>query len=101
MAKALSFNGLGNAFHIAAINGGRHVAPCLAGDTIYAWSQVLETAEVPTRRDVGALRVRTIGVKNEAANAMPARDAAGTYPASVVLDLDMWLIMPRHALIGG
>ena len=27
LARALSFNGLANAFHIAAINGGRHVAP--------------------------------------------------------------------------
>jgi 2-methylfumaryl-CoA hydratase len=27
LARALSFNGLANAFHVAAINGGRHVAP--------------------------------------------------------------------------
>ena len=46
LARALSFNGLANAFHVAAINGGRHVAPCFAGDTIYAWSEVLETAEI-------------------------------------------------------
>ena len=26
LARGLSFNGLANAFHIAAINGGRHVA---------------------------------------------------------------------------
>ena len=47
LARALSFNGLANAFHIAAINGGRHVAPCFAGDTVYAWSEVLEKAELP------------------------------------------------------
>ena len=29
IARALSFNGLANAFHLAAINGGRHVAPSL------------------------------------------------------------------------
>ena len=46
LARALSFNGLANAFHIAAINGGRHVAPCFAGDTVYAWSEVLEKAEI-------------------------------------------------------
>ena len=56
LARALSFNGLANAFHIAAINGGRHVAPCFAGDTVYAWSEVLETAEIPGRSDIGALR---------------------------------------------
>jgi 2-methylfumaryl-CoA hydratase len=31
LARALSFNGLANAFHIAAINGGRHVNPLFAG----------------------------------------------------------------------
>ena len=31
LARALSFNGLANAFHITAINGGRHVAPLFAG----------------------------------------------------------------------
>ena len=39
LARALSFNGLANAFHIAAINGGRHVAPLFAGDTVFAWSE--------------------------------------------------------------
>src|SRR3989304_880298 len=38
LARALSFNGLANAFRIAAINGGRHPAPVVAGDTGYAWS---------------------------------------------------------------
>ena len=64
LARALSFNGLGNAFHVAAINGGRHVAPCFAGDTVYAWSEVLEKADIPGRSDIGALRVRLVGVKN-------------------------------------
>ena len=56
LARALSFNGLANAFHIAAINGGRHVAPLFAGDTVFAWSEILETAALPDRDDVGALR---------------------------------------------
>ena len=44
LARALSFNGLANAFHIAAINGGRHVAPLFAGETVFAWSEVLAKA---------------------------------------------------------
>jgi acyl dehydratase len=60
LARALSFNGLANAFHIAGINAGRHVAPCFGGDTIYAWSEVLDKAELPGRRDVGALRTRLV-----------------------------------------
>ena len=57
LARALSFNGLANAFHIAAINGGRHVAPLFAGGTVFAWSQVLVRAELPGRTDVGAMRL--------------------------------------------
>ena len=95
LARALSFNGLGNAFHIAAINGGRHVAPCFAGDTIYAWSEVLETAEIPNRRDIGALRVRLAAVKNRACADFPLRNAAGDYSEGVILDLDLWLVLPR------
>jgi 2-methylfumaryl-CoA hydratase len=53
LARALSFNGLGNAFAVVGINGGRHVNPTFAGDTIYAWSEVLERAPLPTARDVG------------------------------------------------
>jgi 2-methylfumaryl-CoA hydratase len=34
LARALSFNGLANAFAIAAINGGAHTAPAFAGDTL-------------------------------------------------------------------
>ena len=43
------FNGLGNALHLLALNAGSHVNPCRAGDTIYAWSEVLETAELAGR----------------------------------------------------
>jgi 2-methylfumaryl-CoA hydratase len=95
LARALSFNGLANAFHIAAINAGRHVAPCFAGDTIYAWSEVLEKAELPGRSEVGALRVRLVAVKNRACADFPLRDAAGDYADGVILDLDLWLLLPR------
>jgi 2-methylfumaryl-CoA hydratase len=95
LARALSFNGLANAFHIAAINGGRHVAPCFGGDTVYAWSDVLETAELPGRSDIGALRVRLIAVKNRNCATFPLHDAQGHYQAGVILDLDMWLVLPR------
>ena len=95
LARALSFNGLANAFHIAAINGGRHVAPCFAGDTVYAWSEVLETSEIPGRRDIGALRVRLTGVKNRSCAGFPLRNAKGDYDDGVILDLDLWVVLPR------
>ena len=95
LARALSFNGLANAFHVAAINGGRHVAPLFAGDTVYAWSEVLEVAEIPGRDDVGALRTRLIATKNRPCGDHPAGDGKQGYAEGVILDLDLWLVMVR------
>ena len=94
LARALSFNGLANAFHIAAINGGRHVAPLFAGDTLFAWSEVLDAALLPGREDVGALRLRTIAAKNRPCADFPDREGEG-YEPHVVLDLDYWVLLPR------
>jgi 2-methylfumaryl-CoA hydratase len=95
LARALSFNGLGNAFHVAAINGGRHVAPTYAGDTVYAWSEVLEKAELPGRVDVAAMRLRTVGVKNRKAGDFPLMADENAYEEGVILDLDYWAVLPR------
>ncbi|HLK81318.1 MAG TPA: MaoC family dehydratase [Xanthobacteraceae bacterium] len=94
LARALSFNGLANAFHIAAINGGRHVAPLFAGDTVFAWSQVLERAELPNRTDVGALRLRLVAAKNRSCRDFPYKSGQDYDPA-VILDLDYWALLPR------
>jgi 2-methylfumaryl-CoA hydratase len=95
LARALSFNGLANAFHIAAINGGRHVAPLFAGDTVFAWSEIVETAALPHRDDVGALRVRTVATKNRGCADFPWREGEG-YEPHVVLELDTWALAPRR-----
>ena len=94
LARALSFNGLGNAFRVAALNGGRHVAPCFAGDTLYAWSEVLDKAELAGRSDVGALRLRLVAAKDHPCADFPDRSGDAYHPA-VVLDLDYWALMPR------
>ncbi|MEJ2117235.1 MAG: MaoC family dehydratase [Alphaproteobacteria bacterium] len=95
MARALSFNGLANAFHVAGINAGRHVAPAFAGDTVYAWSEILDKIELPGREDIGALRLRTIAVKNLPAGDFPLMADENTYEEGVILDLDYWVLMPR------
>ncbi|MDB5599639.1 MAG: hypothetical protein JWN71_1683 [Xanthobacteraceae bacterium] len=94
LARALSFNGLANAFHIAAINGGRHVAPLFAGNTVFAWSEVLGKSELPGRTDVGALRLRTVATKDLPCDGFPLKDGDGDHPA-VILDLDYWALLPR------
>ncbi len=95
LARALTFNGLGNAFKIAAINGGRHVAPLFAGDTVYAWSEVLEAADVGHRKDVGALRLRTVATKNLPCGSFPHRNTSIDPLDGVILDLDYWVLLPR------
>jgi 2-methylfumaryl-CoA hydratase len=94
LARALSFNGLANAFHIAAINGGRHVAPLFAGLTVFAWSEVLDKVTLPERDDVGALRLRTVATKDQPCGAFPLHAGDKDDP-SVILDLDYWVLLPR------
>jgi 2-methylfumaryl-CoA hydratase len=94
LARALSFNGLANAFHIAGINGGRHVAPLFAGGTVFAWSEVLAKVELAGRNDVGALRLRTVATKDRPCTDFPLKEGTADDPA-VILDLDYWVLMPR------
>ena len=90
IARALSHNGLGNACIISAINGGKHTAPTFAGDTIYAWSEVLLAQALENRTDIGALRLRTRAVKNRPASDFPAESK------DIVLDLDYTVLLPRR-----
>lgn len=92
LARALSFNGLGPAFKIAAVNGGRHTAPVFAGDTVYAWSEVLSAHSLPGRSDIGALRLRTVACKNRPAADFPG---CGGADESAVLDLDYTVFVPK------
>ncbi|HEY6879397.1 MAG TPA: MaoC family dehydratase, partial [Polyangiales bacterium] len=94
LARCLSFNGLANAFKVLAINAGSHANPTFAGDTIYAYSEVLEKFELPTQSAIGALRVRLVATKNKPASEFPYKKD-GKYDESVVLDLDYTLALPR------
>jgi len=97
LARALSFNGLANAVRVAAINGGRHTAPSFAGDTVYAWSEVLEKIALPGRADLGALRLRTVAAKDHPCADFPLQGADNKPHPAVVLELDYTVLMPRRA----
>ena len=92
MARALSFNGLANAQIVAGINAGAHANPCFAGDTIGAWSDVLDKAETGAP-GVGALRLRTVAVKGGAGD-FSIKGTDGKYRPDVLLDLDYWVFIP-------
>lgn len=91
MARALSFNGLANAQIVAGINAGAHANPCLSGDTIRAWSEVLDKAETATP-GVGAIRLRLVATKGGPSFSLRGED--GKYLPEVLLDLDYWAFMP-------
>lgn len=94
LARALSFNGLANAFKVLAINAGSHSNPTFGGDTIYAYSEVLERVELDSS-DLGALRLRLVATKDHPAADFPLRGDDGKYDPAVVLDLDYTVALPR------
>ncbi|MCZ0811508.1 MAG: MaoC family dehydratase [Pseudomonadota bacterium] len=91
MARALSFNGLANAQMIVGLNGGAHANPCYGGDTIRAWSEVLDKAETPAP-GVGAIRLRLVATKGGEPFTRKGED--GKYLSHVMLDLDYWALIP-------
>lgn len=92
MARALSFNGLANAQMIVALNGGAHANPCFSGDTVRAWSEVLDRAETDMP-GVGAIRLRLVATK-QGASEFAYQGEDGKYLPEVLLDLDYWALMP-------
>lgn len=90
LARALSFNGLANAQMIVGLNGGAHANPCFAGDTVRAWSEVLDKADTAAP-GVGALRLRLVATTGAA---FALRGPDGKYLPEVLLDLDYWALVP-------
>ena len=84
LCRALSYDGLENAFAVAAIHGGSHSNPTFAGDTIHCRHAVTARETIPGRDDVGALRLRMTGWKNAGES------------EQVVLDLDYSALIPRR-----
>jgi 2-methylfumaryl-CoA hydratase len=106
VAHALSFDGLENVLGMAAWNGGSHTAPTFAGDTLFAWTDVLGRIDIG-RDDIGALRLRLVAVKNadpsreEIALRVAGDDGRKRYDPRVVLDLDYVALMPRRSVALG
>tara|TARA_R110000751_G_scaffold95172_5_gene185885 strand:- start:28132 stop:29181 length:1050 start_codon:yes stop_codon:yes gene_type:complete len=94
IARSLAFNGLANAGQMLAINAGSHVSPLFAGDTIYAWSEVLDKAELSDT--CGALRLRLVAVKDQDPGAYAYKGDDGKYAGGVLLDFDYWAAIPRR-----
>ena len=77
---------------IVGLNGGAHANPCFAGDTVRAWSEVLDKAQTGAP-GVGALRLRLVATT--AAKPFRLKGGDGKYLSGVLLDLDYWALMPN------
>jgi 2-methylfumaryl-CoA hydratase len=77
---------------IVALNAGTHANPYFAGDTLRAWSEVLDKAETDAP-GVGAIRLRLVATKGDS-GAFASKDGDGRYRPEVLLDLDYWVLMP-------
>ena len=89
LARAISCNGLANTFKLAAIHSGKHSAPTFAGDTIYAWSKILEKEII--HKNVGAMMIRTLASKNDAKMNFPDKK---NLTDNIVLDLEYSVLIP-------
>jgi len=94
LCRAISYNGLGNAIWLCAINGGTHANPSFAGDTIYCQSEILDKQAIPSRNDLSLLRIKMLGIKNDSPDKMEylyrTNDGRNQYHPNLVLDLDYW-----------
>jgi 2-methylfumaryl-CoA hydratase len=100
LCHSISYDGLENAIRVLGFNAGAHANPTVAGDTLFAWTEVLERIDLG-RKDAGALRLRLVGIKNTDPREedIPLRvkgdDGRESYHPNVVLDLDYTVLMPR------
>ncbi len=93
--RALSYDGLENALNILAINAGSHANPSFAGDTIYTFTEVLDAWPLANHNDLGALRLRMVGIKNCLPSEITTIKTDEGYHPNLVLDLDYIVAMPR------
>lgn len=92
VARSISCNGLANAFKIAAIHYGKHSAPTFSGDTIYAWSKIIDKEEFNSR--TGILKLRTLASKNNSEMIFPEHEKL---PENIVLDLEYSVFIPKRS----
>ena len=90
LARAISCNGLSNTIKLAAIHSGKHSSPTFSGDTIYAWSKVLEKEDFNAQ--VGIMRLRTLASKN--CNNVSFPDEKNLTD-NIVLDLNYTVFIPK------
>jgi 2-methylfumaryl-CoA hydratase len=99
VCRALACDGLENVAGIYTISQCKTLAPTLAGDTLYAFTEVKEKTRLPGRQDIGLLRLRLVGLKNCHPSEIETAGHGGlgeSHRSAVVLDLDYTVVVPRR-----
>jgi 2-methylfumaryl-CoA hydratase len=94
---------LENAVKMLAWNGATHANPVHAGDTLYVFSDVLGRRDLPGRTRWGALRLKTVAVKNVdpreetvAVKVQREKGEPAAYGERVVLEMDYFVAAPKR-----
>ena len=70
------------------------INPCFAGDTVFAWSKILQKRTLPHRRDLAVLRLRTCAVKDCQYAEFPIVSENNDKSENILLDFDYWVALP-------
>ncbi len=97
LARALSYNGLGNGIWISAIHAGSHCNPSFAGDTIYSLSNIIGIEDVKDRDDIKQVTIQMFALKNNTPEHIEQlcsiENNRKRYHKDVVLDLTFTVLM--------
>ncbi len=98
LTRSLSYEGLENLMHIVALNSGTHSQPCFAGDTIYAYSEIIDKAPILLQAPGwGALRIRLIGLKNVSVHEWKQLTDPELQKELKILEMDYWGVIMKKS----
>ena len=99
MCRSIAHEGFENNLIMTAIHAGTHSNPVLADDTLYAKTVITGKDELPDHQDIGVLKLKLIGIKNQIPSSLKSiyeeNGESKIYNKNVVLDLDYSIVVPK------
>ena len=99
LCRSIAHEGFENNLMMTAIHAGTHSNPVLADDTLYAKTIITGKHELPNHKDIGVLKLKLIGIKNQIPSSLKSiyqeNVESKIYNKNVVLDLDYSIVVPK------
>ena len=99
LCRSIAHEGFENNLIMTAIHAGTHSNPVLADDTLYAKTVITGKDELPDHQDIGVLKLKLIGIKNQIPSSLKSiyeeNGESKIYNKNVVLDLDYSIVVPK------